>query len=627
MKTNFTIVTAAVSVLAAMMVATGCKKPKKIETPTVVIEESSVVVSYNKAWMIADVTDDGGSEITQRGFCYGKMGEIPDTLLCSGNENPFSAELPDLSPSTVYTCRAFAGNEAGRGYSDLFRFTTVSDTIPLVDTYVVKNITYCSATTSGRVLSDGGQEVMERGICFGMESLPTVEGSHVAVGSGVGPFECELSDLSPETRYYVRAYAICTKGVYYGDQLHFDTKILPLAVRTISISDITASRVKAKGEVIRDGGYEVTECGFCWGTEHEPTIEGLHIKASIGLGEFSYYFSGLERGQTHYVRAYAINEEGVAYGGEIEFVPDDSFMPWPNGTSLGLFSVSEDRQVRFSQGNLQFCPDDDKWRFAEHQWDYVGGRLYDEQLGDMDFGTVYANGVKCDNLLMGKSYTGWMDLFCWGTSGWDNGNLYYHPYDYASSVHNFFGPVGNFDLTGEYAQADWGVYNTISNGGSRQWRTPSAEEIKYILLERRTSSGIRYAKAVVAGVCGLIVLPDDWNASTYSFMYFNVNSSYTRNVITGEEWIEILDPAGAVFLPASGYTMSDFKPSGTTELYYMGNSESLLNDCYGCYWTATCAEESVNEASNLMFWGSISSGYLFQELRCNGNSVRLVSDE
>ena len=627
MKTNFTIVTAAVSVLVAMMVATGCKKPKKIETPTVVIEESSVVVSYNKAWMIADVTDDGGGEITQRGFCYGKMGEIPDTLLCSGNENSFSAELPDLSPSTVYTCRAFAGNEAGRGYSDLFRFTTMSDTIPLVDTYVVKNITYCSATSSGRVLSDGGQEVLERGICFGMESLPTVEGSHVAVGSGVGPFECELSDLSPETRYYVRAYAICTKGVYYGDQLHFDTKILPLAVRTISISDITASRVKAKGEVIRDGGYEVTECGFCWGTEHEPTIEGLHIKASIGLGEFSYYFSGLERGQTHYVRAYAINEEGVAYGGEIEFVPDDSFMPWPNGTSPGLFSVSEDRQVRFSQGNLQFCPDDDRWRFAEHQWDYVGGRLYDEQLGDMDFGTVYANGVKCDNLLMGKSYAGWMDLFCWGTSGWDNGNLYYHPYDYASSVHNFFGPVGNFDLTGEYAQADWGVYNTISNGGSRQWRTPSAEEIKYILLERRTSSGIRYAKAVVAGVCGLIVLPDDWNASTYSFIYFNVNSSYTRNVITGEEWIEILDPAGAVFLPASGYTMSDFKPSGTTELYYMGNSELLLNDCYGCYWTATCAEESVNEASNLMFWGSISSGYLFQELRCNGNSVRLVSDE
>ena len=627
MKTNFTIATAAVSLLAVMMMATGCKKPKKVVPPTVVVVESSVVVSYNKAWMIADVTEDGGGEIWQRGFCYGKMGETPDTILYTGSNNPFSVELPNLSPSTIYTCRAFAGNEAGRGYSDLFRFTTMSDTIPLVDTYVVKNITYCSATPSGQVLSNGGQEVMERGICYSTESLPTVEGAHVAAGSGVGPFECELRDLSPETRYYVRAYAICTKGVYYGDQLNFDTKVLPLAVRTVSVSDITASRVKAKGEVIRDGGYEVTERGFCWGTEHHPTIEGLHIKAGVGLGMYSYYFSGLERGQTHYVRAYAINEDGVAYGGEIEFVPDDSFMSWPNGTSPGLFSVGEGRQVRFSQGNLQYCPDDDRWRFAERQWDYVGGKLYDNQLGDMDFGTVYANGAKCDNLLMGRYYDGWMDLFCWGTSGWDNGNLYYHPYDYASRVHNYFGPVGNFDLTGEYAQADWGVYNTISNGGSRQWRTPSAEEINYLLLERRTSSGIRYAKAVVAGVRGLIVLPDDWNASTYSLMAFNVNGSYTVNIITGEEWIEVLDPAGAVFLPSAGYTMSDFKPSGMTELYYMGNSESSNYDCDGSYWTTTCAEESVNEATYLLLWGSTATRFLYTSLRCNGYSVRLISDE
>ena len=187
--------------------------------------------------------------------------------------------------------------------------------------------------------------------------------------------------------------------------------------------------------------------------------------------------------------------------------------------------------------------------------------------------------------------------------------------------------MGNFDLTGEYAQADWGVYNTISNGGSRQWRTPSAEEINYLLLERRTSSGIRYAKAVVAGVRGLIVLPDDWNASTYSLMAFNVNGSYTVNIITGEEWIEVLDPAGAVFLPSAGYTMSDFKPSGMTELYYMGNSESSNYDCDGSYWTTTCAEESVNEATYLLLWGSTATRFIYTGLRCNGYSVRLISDE
>ena len=625
MKTNYTIMATAVSLLMVMLIETGCKKPKEVMPPTVTMVESSVAVSYNKAWMVAEVVNDGGGEITERGFCYGKAGGALDgQLLVEGGEH-FTGVLPDLLPSTAYVCKAFAGNEAGRGYSDEFSFTTMSDTIPLVDTYTVKDITHCSAVPSGQVLSGGGQEVMEHGFCYGTEMRPTIEGAHIALGSGAGSFECQLTDLQPETRYYIRAYAVCTKGVYYGDQLAFDTKVLPMAVRTISVSDVTASRVKAEGEVIRDGGLEVTECGFCWGTEHNPTIEGLHIKASIGLGQFAYYFSGLEKGQTHYVRAYAINEEDVAYGDEIEFVPDDPFSPWPNGTSPGLFTVGEGRQVRFSQGNLQYCPDDDIWRFAEHQWDFVGGPWWDEQLDYMDFGTVYANGVKCDNTLTGRYYSGWIDLFCWGTSGWDNGNVYYHPYDYADEVFNFFGPVGNYDLTGEYAQSDWGVYNTISNGSSRQWRTPSADEYNYLLFERETPSGIRFAMAIVAGVCGLVVLPDDWNASTYNLQAVNSNTYYDANVISGASWLDVLEPAGAVFMPSAGDTMADYKPSGMTELYYMGNSESFKEDCFGCYWTTTCVEGSVDYASYLIFSGGYSLR-IGERLRCRGISVRLVSD-
>ena len=628
MKTNYTITTAVVSLLAVMVFATGCKKTVP---PKVAVEDSSIVVSYNKAWMTAKVMSDGGGEIMERGFCYGKQGEVFDTLLCSGNDNPFSAELPGLLPSTEYTCMAFAGNEAGRGYSELFRFTTLSDTIPLVDTYTVKDITYCSAVPSGRVLSNGGQEVMKRGICYSTEPRPTIEGMHMELGSGVGPFECKLTDLLPDTRYYVCAYAVCTKGVYYGDQIVFDTKELPMAVRTIGVSDVTASRVMGRGEVYRDGGFEVMECGFCWGTEHNPTIEGLHIKASVGLGEYSYYFSGLEKGQTHYVRAYAINEEGVAYGDELEFMPDDPFSPWPNGTSPGLFTVSEGHQVRFSQGNLQYFPDDNIWRFAERQWDFVGGECYDYQLGYMDFGTVYANGTKCDNTKTYKYYPGWMDLFAWGTSGWDNGNIYYHPYNYEDEVFNFFGPVGYYDLTGEYAQADWGVYNTISNGGTRQWRTPSADEIKYLLLKRETPSGIRYVKAIVAGVRGLVVLPDDWNASTFPLMAVNMSFDYSENKITGGEWLDVLEPAGAVFLPAAGTTIADYKPSGTTENYYFGNSEAYPFDCYGRYWTVTHCADSCDYAKAFFFYGSDGAYYYDRFIigvhRCLGNSVRLVSDE
>ena len=650
MKKNHTIVWTAVTLLAVILLAMGCQKPQEIAIPVVVLHESSVAVSYNKAWMLADVVNDGGGEITERGFYYSKAGGALDgQLLVEGGEH-FTGVLPDLLPSTAYVCKAFATNEAGRGFSREFTFTTMSDTIPLVDTYEVKDITFCSAVPSGHVLSGGGQEVMERGICYGTEMRPTIEGAHVALGSGVGPFECQLTDLQPETRYYVCAYAICTKGVYYGDQLAFDTKVLPLAVRTISVLDVTASRVKAEGEVIRDGGYEVLECGFCWGTEHNPTIEGLHIKASVGLGEYSSYFSGVESGQTNYMRAYAVNEEGVAYGDELEFVPYDHFIPWTNGMLPGWFSVSPDHQVRFSQGNLQYYPDDDRWRFAEHQWDFVGGKCWGEGIGDMEVGTVYANGTKCDNTKVGRYYPGWIDLYGWGTSGWNNGNIYYRPYDFASHVYECasYGPQGNYDLTGEYVQADWGVHNAISNVGSRQWRTPTAEEFLYLLTERNTLSGMRFAMAVVAGVRGMIVLPDDWNESIYYLSAANEFCYYSTNTITGREWLDVLEPAGAVFLPAGGaryqFTAYDgvyfdwFNNEDPIDHGMWGYSVLHYSPFYICgsYWTSSQFLGDYSAGVDNAFALKIvaydmdplyTSGFIANRYRCKGYSIRLISDE
>ena len=651
MKKRIAQMMTAVALLAVLMLATGCCK---VDVPIVVIEEQSVMVSYDKALMVAKVTDDGGGKITECGFCYGKTGEALDTLLCEGAQALFSAELSGLSLSTDYTCMAFARNEAGRGYSDVYRFTTtgIVDTIPVVVTYTVKEITYCSAVPSGQVLCSGGQEVEERGICYGTEPLPTVEGTHVALGNGLGPFECQLTDLISETTYFVRAYAICTEGTYYGDQLAFDTKVLPMAVRTISTADMTDSRVFARGEVIRDGGLEVTECGFCWGTSSSPTIDGPHINVSFGLGEYGSYFSGLEWGQTNYVRAYAVNDDGVAYGNELELVPDNPYLPWDNGVSPGLFSVGENHQVRFSQGNLQYYPDDNIWRFAEHQWDFVGGS-WDTKHGTQIVGTVFANGVQCDNTRAGRYYAGWMDLFGWGTSGWNNGNTYYRPYDMNAHLYEqrYYGPPGNYDLTGDYEQADWGVHNHISNGGSRSWRTPTIEEYNYLLFERETPSGARFAMAFVAGIAGMIVLPDDWDESTYFLNGTNELGYFSVNTITGREWLEVLNPAGAVFLPTGGirYQFTDYDGAFfdwfdvlfylPQYLYVMWNIWYENNQAYasiynsGAYWTSSqfLGDEAagVNYAYAMKFvHDSMYTGYCAEVTgRANGCSVRLISDE
>ena len=611
---------------AALLFAVGCKKPKEVVAPKVVMDEQSAAVSYNKAWLFAEVVDDGGSTVTERGFCYGKAGEMLDGVVLVEGGQRFSGELPGLEPMTSYTCKAFAGNEAGRGYSVEFTFTTLVDTIPTVVTYEVRDITYHSAVISGQVLSGGGQAVLERGICYGTEPLPTVGSTCVSAGADVGPFECVLTDLQPDTRYYFRAYAVCTKGVYYGHPFAFGTKLLPMAVSTLGVSEVSGTRAKAAGKVIRDGGLEVTECGFCWGTGHHPTIEGLHIKAGVGTDEFSSYFSGLEKGQTHYLRAYAINEDGVAYGDEIAFFPDDAFTPWPEGVLPGLFSVGHDSLVRFSQGNLQFYPDENMWRFAERQWDFVGGRITDMQYGDMEVGTVYANGAKCDNTKTTRYYEGWIDLFGWGTSGWNNGNEYYRPYDIASVAYHCasYGPPGNFDLTGDYAEADWGIHNTISNGGSRSWRTPSVYEVLYLMNERETPSGMRFAKAIVAGICGMILLPDNWDAAIYPLQTVNEHCVYSVNRISGHEWVEVLEPAGAVFLPAAG---ERYQLTGYDGIWY-DNSVSSMFMMGGTYWTTTQTGVNIAHALKVLPYPTSYHECLNSEAsRCNGCSVRLISDE
>ena len=116
MKTSFTAVLTALALTAVVMM--GCKKPaEEIKVPMVDMVEDSVVVTHNSALLYAEVTDNGGGVITGCGFCYGTVGGASDTVYCDANGSKFSVELTGLALSTNYTCKAFADNDAGRGYS------------------------------------------------------------------------------------------------------------------------------------------------------------------------------------------------------------------------------------------------------------------------------------------------------------------------------------------------------------------------------------------------------------------------------------------------------------------------------------------------------------------------------
>ena len=238
----------------------------------------------------------------------------------------------------------------------------------------------------------------------------------------------------------------------------------------------------------------------------------------------------------------------------------------PTGAVSGKFSVSEDQQVYFSQGNLQYQASTNTWRFAEHQYDYVG----------------------LPNSNISSTYDGWIDLFGWGT-----GN---NP----TQISGYFNDFN-----------EWGD-NLIINGGTIEsgWHTLTYNEWNYV-LNSRNSSEIRYAKAMLNGVNGLLLLPDDWQASFYTLNRYNEsNAPYSSNVLDAD-W-DVLQNRGVVFLPAAGERLNN----------NIGNNVINVN-AYGVYWSKNISTP-YNAYCMYYYANSVLSVTSF--IRSYGASVRLVQN-
>ena len=267
------------------------------------------------------------------------------------------------------------------------------------------------------------------------------------------------------------------------------------------------------------------------------------------------------------------------------------------GTIPGLFSVSATEMVRFSKGNLQYNKTNSEWSFMANQFNMV-------ETENQQVGTDYEN----QNIV---------SLFGWGTSGYNHGASAYQPWSTSTNIsdYNAYGNANN-DLNSQDGKADWG-YNAISNGGNIEncgWRTLTISEWWYMFATRTTPSGIRYAKGNVSGVNGVILLPDNWIASTYGLNNTN-GGSCSSNSISASDWTNILEACGAVFLPFAGWRAMK---------NYINNVVFNVNTrC--CYWSAThCITYGEPRAITMYLVASSGSCGTSESYRNYGCSVRLV---
>ncbi len=197
-------------------------------------------------------------------------------------------------------------------------FDTVLVTLPTVTTEAISNITDTGAHGGGDVTDDGNSFVIARGICWNTSPEPTLVNNSMGSGNGLGTFTCDISGLTSNTTYYVRAYAINSVGTAYGEEVSFTTLGLP-TVTTSAVSGITPTGATSGGNVTADGNSPVTARGICWSTSPNPSLANNVTDNGTGLGTFISTINGLTPSTTYYIRAYATNSVGTAYGNAISF--------------------------------------------------------------------------------------------------------------------------------------------------------------------------------------------------------------------------------------------------------------------------------------------------------------------
>ena len=422
---------------------------------------------------------------------------------------------------------------------------------PTVETLATTDITITSATLHGNITDAGGTAVTSRGFYYGTDAdnLSQI----LSAGSGNGEYSKTLSGLSVATTYYYCAFATNSAGTAIGEVMSFTSlDIVPPTVQTNAATSISTTGATLNGNVTTDGGATVTARGFVYGTSASNLSQ--NVQSGTGTGSFTKSLTGLSHSTTYYYKAYATNAIGTNYGEVKQFTTSS----YPQGAIGGVFSTSSTKQVYFSQGNLQYNPSTQTWQFAANQYDIIGSA----------------------NSNISPSYSGWIDLFGWGTGS---------------------NPTNSITGSSNYSTfTDWGN-NAISNGGNQGglWRTLSSSEWDY-LLHRRPNAFSLSGGATVNGVIGLVILPDNWTLP--SGCSFTSGTTYTTS-----QWAT-MESAGAVFLPAAGYRIG-------TGVIDVGSS--------GYYWSSTADPENSDNAKFLVF-SSSSANSNSNYYRHYGRSVRLV---
>jgi uncharacterized protein (TIGR02145 family) len=264
------------------------------------------------------------------------------------SSNEYSLSPTSANTSYLYYLNMYASKSSlpkGSGAS----IRCVKDTTPALSTTLVVVPTQTTANTGGAVTTDGGIPVKARGVVWSTNPNPTLANSKTIDSlTASNTYTSQISGLTPNTTYYLRAYATNNLGTGYGNEIKFVTTTWP-TLTTNAPSTATQNSVVCGGNISSNGGSTVLQRGVCWSTSPNPTITSNTTKDGTGNGSFTSKITGLVTSTTYYVRAYATNDKGTSYGNEISFTTLE-----PTGTTGYVYDSESNYYYTIVIGNQKW---------------------------------------------------------------------------------------------------------------------------------------------------------------------------------------------------------------------------------------------------------------------------------
>lgn len=500
----------------------GCKPDPVLPT----VETSAVTeITQTTATTGGTITSDGGAEITSRGVCWStnQNPTINDMLTSNGSGvGTFASSIENLLANTTYYVRAYATNSEGTAYGENFCFVTLEEdndggdnggdnggddnggddnggeidvVAPTVVTLSASCVSFNAVSIGGEVTADGGAEVTTRGFYWNENSVEyegelPLNDNKVEAGSGVGPFNYQLTDLKEGTEYRVMAFATNDAGTSYGEIVYFVTEKneieieLP-TVTTVTVSEITYNTAVVSAEVLADGGADVTERGFMWNKLDAGDNNSERVKVGEGLGTYSFKLLGLQEVTSYNVVAYAINSKGEIVSEPVVFTTEanDEVIEYeyvdlglPSGVKWAMHNVG----TSYPEGH----GDHFAWGEIEPKATYESGNCssYNQDLGDISGNPLYdAAAAKWGNGWRMPTLEEMYELTQECTWTWveDNGIVGYKVTSKTNGNHIFL-PAAGFRVNDQLIDEDFFGYYWMSTPYEEEGTEPTLNKACFL---------------------------------------------------------------------------------------------------------------------------------------------------